>query len=144
MLEHIDYPVEEGSSLPTIKKRHNTIMNLSVLCCCILALVSLQGCTKNTGRAGTDQDMAQNQGSMAGVTPISGQVLMLTENNTPLEVTVGSPYTSAIGESCFEAKAHLQGQSTWQPRVLCNRNNTWELMPSILMTTPNYTLTTVQ
>ena len=95
------------------------VLAISLLIC-VLALVS--GCTAK--RRGTPSFADSMESNLDGAT-----------QHLPPGMLLGAPYSSALGESCYEVAT--TGQTPASPgRALCLRQQGWELLPSIYMDIP--------
>ena len=102
-------------------------MAKTALILCLLCLVCLlSGCT--AARHGSDSLAEQGENAtdrMGG----AGASLML-----PPGMSLGAPYTSALGEDCYEV---IPGQAPAPPgRAICLRQQAWQLLPPIYMDIP--------
>ena len=129
-----------------LRKHEDKLINMKkllLLSISMILIVTLSGCARKKNNQSGDALLPvtlKTDYTVLGQTIASGQTLSATDQGNPIEVTIGSPYTSAIGEKCFEAKVYYQNgvQSIPQPRAVCNRNDVWALLPEILMPVPNY------
>lgn len=109
----------------------------------ILLISNLSGCARKKGSQQLPDSLvsvAQIDTTVLGQTIITGQTISTADKGNPVEIVIGFPYTSAIGEECFDAKVYYQSQSMPQARAVCRRNGAWILLPEILMPVPYYNL----